>query len=342
MWTNGYDDDASIAHNDTFLRQSFRDLVDESAGLPPDQRLVMYDACDVQEVKAAIGPYRKRLDSRRNTKPKKPDDQRLVCTPFDAGRFHFGKISNERERLLRLDGYEVLTNKFPLFRNHMVLAARALVPQQMTLSHLQAVSTLLHRCSFCAYFNSWMASASINHFHCHLVDETPPVAALPLEVGALVDGVRCLRPRGFDGECYVFPAAQLAAVDAAVRAMQAVNQPHNLLFTRRHVYVFPKPLARPARSAELYPETVGGPELLGSFTVYTDADYARLDEAAVCELLRINTAPLPAWMLGGGEGATGRELGAPAAKRARGVSWGESAPLGVALERSVSFELVSF
>lgn len=50
---------------------------------------------------------------------------------------------------------------------------------------------------------------------------------------------------------------------------------------------------RPARSFELYPETVGGPELIGSFTVYTTEIYDNLSRADCDELLRINTAPLP-------------------------------------------------
>merc|ERR1719482_1821137 len=58
--------------------------------------------------------------------------------------------------------------------------------------------------------------------------------------------------------------------------MQEDNQPHNLVFARGHVYVFPKPLVRPQRSFELYPETVGGPELAGSFTVYREDDYEAL------------------------------------------------------------------
>jgi len=79
--------------------------------------------------------------------------------------------------------------------------------------------------------------------------------------------------------------------------MQADNQPHNLLFTPRHVYVFPKPLVRPQRSFELYPETVGGPELIGSFTVYQTADYEGLSLEHVEELVRINTAPMPSRLL---------------------------------------------
>jgi len=115
--------------------------------------------------------------------------------------------------------------------------------------------------------------------------------------------VRCLQPRGFAGFCYVFTFAQLEHVEACVRAMQADNQPHNLLMTPRHIYVWPKPHVRPERSFELYPETVGGPELLGSFTVYTDDVYAKLSAADCEELARINTAPLPSRLFAAPEAA---------------------------------------
>lgn len=98
----------------------------------------------------------------------------------------------------------------------------------------------------------------------------------------------------------------LPHVHRSIQAMQAANQPHNLLFTprcglgaivshgspnpplfrspspvpptayeRRFVYIFPKPIERPLRSFDLYPETVGGPELIGSWTLYTEAWSAR-------------------------------------------------------------------
>ena len=82
-----------------------------------------------------------------------------------------------------------------------------------------------------------------------------------------------------------------------VLAMQQDNQPHNFLFTSRHIYVFPKPLERPDRSFDLYPETVGGPELVGSFTVYKQDDYQALSAASTEELIRMNTAPLPSRVL---------------------------------------------
>mmetsp|Transcript_21313 Transcript_21313/g.48985 ORF Transcript_21313/g.48985 Transcript_21313/m.48985 type:complete len:368 (-) Transcript_21313:323-1426(-) len=284
------------------LRQRFRDAVVESSSLPPANRLIMYDACDAHEVSEPLGGrYRKRLDARRGNKPKKSDDQRDVCTPFNPAAFNFTKISNQREILARLPEYNVLTNRFPLFPGHMLLTAKALVPQQLSATHLSAIAPLVSHCGFSAYFNSWCASASVNHFHCHLIDELPPVAQLRLVTGPHVLGEPTLRPAEYSGSCYVFGASQLGLVGRVVAAMQAENQPHNLLFTPLHIYVWPKPLQRPARSFELYPETVGGPELLGSFTVYTEGDYAALSAAAAEELVRINTAPLPKRLLSGGD-----------------------------------------
>jgi hypothetical protein len=287
------------ASNDALLRNAFLNVLEESRDLPPEEKLIMYDACDAKEVRAPLAEvFRKRLDARRNTKPKKSDDQRFVCTPFNPNGFHFGKIRNDKERLVKLalrsGRYDVLTNKFPLFPKHMLLVADALVPQQMTAAHLSAVTELIGTTSgFCAYFNSWCASASVNHFHCHVIDEHPPVAKLPLVSGPVVAGTRCLQPQGFLGFCFVFPFAALAEASLAIEAMQLANQPHNLLVTPHHVYIFPKPLNRPERSFELYPETVGGPELLGSFTVYTPELYQSLDAPSCDELMRLNTAPLP-------------------------------------------------
>jgi len=290
------------AANDFLLRSRFNGVLKESQGLPAEERLIMYDACDQNEVRAPLGTvFRKRLDARRNTKPKKSDDQKLVCTPFNHNGFHFGKIKNDRERLLKLalqpGRYDVLTNKFPLYPKHMLMVADALVPQQMNSAHLAAITELLSASNFCAYFNSWCASASINHFHCHLIDECPPVTQYALVNGPVVAGGRCLQPQGFPGFCYVFPTSALARVALCVEAMQADNQPHNMLFTSRHIYVFPKPLSRPERSFELYPETVGGPELIGSFTVYTNEVYDRLTGEHADELCRINTSPLPSRLL---------------------------------------------
>jgi len=288
----------TTAMNDQTLRDAFTTVLNLSATLDPQDRLIMYDARDENEIATDLSPgLRKRLDPRRNTKPKKPDEQILVCTPFNPNGFHFGKIRNPGERLLTLPlqgaTYHVLTNKFPLFSKHMLLVADALVPQQMTATHLNALTELLQATSFCAYFNSWCASASVNHFHCHVIDEFPPVTRRPLVPGPLVRGVQCLTPHGFPGHCYVFDVAHVALVASLVLAMQRDNQPHNLLVTPCHLYVWPKPHVRNPKSFELYPETVGGPELLGSFTVYTPELYQSLDAPSCDELMRLNTAPLP-------------------------------------------------
>lgn len=309
--------------NDTFLRQLFDACLQASESLPPAERLIMYDACDENDIAVALETgVRKRLDPRRNTKPKKPDDQMLVCTPFNPAAFNFTKIRNPGEVLLRIPEmpYQLLTNKFPLFKRHMLLVCTELVPQQMTLRHLTALTRLLQPTSFCAYFNSWCASASVNHFHCHVIDEMPPVTEHPLVPGPMVGGVLSLVPSGFPGTCYVFDATRLALLGMVVDAMQADNQPHNLLITPRLVYVFPKPLARPARSFELYPETVGGPELIGSFTLYDRTAFDRLSVADVSDLFQMNTASLPTHLLQPSSAHHGSQVEA-AAEGSVGSTW---------------------
>ena len=336
--------DRSVMQNDFMLRSLFLKLLEESKDAAPADRLIMYDACDEHEVRCCFEVFRKRLDARRNTKPKKPDDQLLVCTPFNPDGFHFGKIKNDRERIVKLGlsvgRYDVLTNKFPLFPKHMLLVAGSLVPQQMNRVHLTAIAELLQPTTFCAYFNSWCASASVNHFHCHVVDEFPPVTAYPLVDGPSVNGTRALIPQGFPGFCYVFPLSSLETVDVAITAMQAANQPHNLLFTPRFVYVFPKPLERPMRSFELYPETVGGPELIGSFTVYDESTYGGLTSEHIDELVRINTAPLPSRLLqqpGHAAAVLDDAALVPAAKIARAASSVSSIRPSVTLDALPSF-----
>ena len=215
--------------NDFSLLMLFKKLVELSAPLPPEERVVMYDACDEQEVSEPLGFFRRRLDARRNKKPRQAAVQRHVCTPFDPAAFNFSKIRDARERLLTLGlkggEYELLANRFPLFRAHILLVARSLVPQQMSTDHLHAVSELVEACSFCAYFNSWCASASVNHFHVHVVGEMPPVTHFPLVGGPTVCGVRCLHPDGFPGFCYVFPTSHLKLVDRVVKAMQVHSHP---------------------------------------------------------------------------------------------------------------------
>ena len=72
--------------NDHCLQELFRSVLATSAQLPPEQRLVMYDACDEGEAaRAPLGPLRKRLDSRRNTKTKKAAVQLQAERPVESG-----------------------------------------------------------------------------------------------------------------------------------------------------------------------------------------------------------------------------------------------------------------
>jgi len=57
------------AQNDAALRNAFCSVLEASALLPPDQRLIMYDAEDGGAISEPLGgPFlRKRLDARRNS-----------------------------------------------------------------------------------------------------------------------------------------------------------------------------------------------------------------------------------------------------------------------------------
>ena len=128
----------------------------------------------------------------------------------------------------------------------------------------------------------------------------PPVARLSLVTGPVVQGHRCRVPSAYPGSCYVFDARdQLPTVDVAIRVMQAINQPHNILFTPARgnlpplIYIFPKALVTPTRSLELDASKVGASEVIGCFTTYTQNDFDSLSPERADELVRINTAKLP-------------------------------------------------
>ena len=200
--------------------------------------------------------------------------------------------------------YEVLTNKFPMYARHILLVAKDPVPQQLNSVHLDAVAEFMRACSFTGFFNSWKGGASVNHFHVQFMDEIPAVAQLPLVAGPLVQGERCQMPEGYAGTCYVFDAvSQATTVDLAVRAMQADNQPHNIVFTPpingrpSFVYIFPNPQSFPSRTFELYPGHLGGSEYSGTFTLFSQTDFDSFSPEDADELTRINTARLPVALL---------------------------------------------
>ena len=281
------------------LRAAYKSAIVRSVVLPESQRLIMYDPHDELEVRSQAGPFVRRIDSRRGNKPKPKLSGRVsVLTSVDPNKFNFTKIKNAEEVLhslvLNNRRYDMLTNKFPLCTNHMLMVSRELVPQQMNLGHLEAVVELLQGSSLFAYFNSWGAAASVNHLHIHVVDEKPPIMDFALEQGSGVLGYPHLVVKGYPGKCYVLPVKDLYAVGHIVSLMQQENQPHNLFFSSEYVYIFPRsidPLAK-QRSLDIYGEKVGGLEFTGIFTVYSHERYQGLTYEVLCELLRLNSAPL--------------------------------------------------
>lgn len=292
-WESGSSEQQAV------LRSAYKAALGRSLSAPASQRLIMYDPHDEEEVRSSAGPFVRRLDSRRGNKPKPSLAARVaVCTPVNPDKFNFTKIKNAEEVLLSLvlnsKRYDMLTNKFPLCSNHMLMVAREVVPQQMTQTHLEAVVELLQGSCLFAYFNSWGAASSVNHFHVHVVDERPPLLGFPLEGGAEVLGYPCLMLKGYPGKHYVVPVKDLYLVGQMVAYMQQNDQPHNLFFSASHVYIFPRSVDPAAKqeSLDIYGEKVGGLEFTGIFTVYSKERYESLSYATLCKLLRLNSAPL--------------------------------------------------
>jgi len=279
------------------LRLAYSAVLTRSLPLPEDQRLVMYDPHDATEIAKKVGPFTVRLDARRAGKPKAaPAPKVMVCTPFDPTKFNFTKIRNADERLLRttLAGqpYDFLTNKFPLCTCHSLLVSQDLVAQEMAPKHLAAIQELLGGSTFYAYFNSWGAAASVNHFHMHVIDEKVPLFEASLFRSPMdIEGAASYRIVGHAASHYVLPWANVDAAWNVIERMQKDNVPHNLAFSATHIYIFPRDdtLALTERSLDIYGEKPGGLEMCGIFTVYSQAAYDSLSEGQMCEVLAMNT-----------------------------------------------------
>merc|ERR1711998_274677 len=277
------------------LRSAYSTVLKRSLALPEEQRLVMYDPHDASEIKKKVGPYTVRLDARRAGKPKAaPAPKVVVCTPLDPTKFNFTKIKNADERLLRttLAGqpYDFLTNKFPLCTCHSLLVSQDLVPQQMAPKHLEAIHELLGGSSFYAYFNSWGAAASVNHFHMQVIDEKTPLFDFPLERAPDdVMGVPCYRVAGHPASHYVLPWESVGVAWNLIENMQKDNVPHNIAFSASHIYMFPRDDSSAERSLDIYGEKPGGLEMCGIFTVYSQAAYDSFTEVEISQVLAMNT-----------------------------------------------------
>jgi len=281
------------------LKQAYSIVLERSLTLPEDQRLVMYDPHDANEIAKKVGPYTVRLDARRAGKPKAaPAPRVVVCPPLDPTKFNFTKIKNADERMLRttLAGvqYDFLTNKFPLCTCHSLLVSRELMPQQMAPQHLRAIHELLSGSSFFAYFNSWGAAASVNHFHMHVIDEKTPLFECSLERAPHdAAGAPCYLMPGHPASHSVLAWRDVDAAWRLIEGMQQANVPHNLAFSASHVYIFPRDDSSAEESLDIYGEKPGGLELCGIFTVYSQEAYDNLSEAQLCKVLSMNTCAYP-------------------------------------------------
>jgi hypothetical protein len=292
MNTRPYGSNGGVAKQ---VREIYQAVLERSLTLPEDKRLVAYDPHDSTEICKKVGPYTLRLDARRANKPKAaPQPKVTVLHPFDPTKFNFTKIKNADERLLRttLAGhpYDFLTNKFPLCTCHSLLVSQDQVAQHMVLIHLKAVEELLGGSSFYAYFNSWGAAASVNHFHMHVIDERVPMFDYPLENAPYsCGGVPCFRMVGHPASHYVLPWKHVDAAWTFIQDMQKDNVPHNIAFSASHIYIFPRDFSNANASLDIYAENPGGLEVCGIFTVYKQEIYDNYTQEMIEEVLKLNT-----------------------------------------------------
>lgn len=318
------------------LARAFDECVATSALAAADaDRLIAYDAADCADVRAC-GRFKVRLDARRNKKPNpqaaalaadpSTDPNALVdaMAPVDAAKFNFTKVS-PKEVLLRglalgheassaspdepepaptaCRAFNVLPNKFPIGRRHLLLVDAELSPQRLSRRAVEAVAELLTQCRpFAASFNSWGAAASIGHLHVHLLDEALPVDSFELHPLPAANGSQAAPGCAFALSGY--PATHLAFrwTDAAGRAAlcaqldgcHAAGVPYNVAFSALgFAVVFPRAKAQSEFAWQTYGERLGGFEMCGIFTAYEPQTYAALSEDSIARMLALATVPMP-------------------------------------------------
>lgn len=289
---------------DELLRSRYRACLEESLRRPLEERAIAYDAAACETI-ASVGPFIKRLDPRRKLKQKTgtPDDSEvvrpshatLVRPPIFPDRFNFTRVRAE-ERLIELElaggAYSVLPNKYPACRCHLLLVARDLRPQVLSLQDLQALQELLGRCSFNAFYNSWSAAASVNHLHFQLLDDDTPLLRFPIQPAATAAARGLIgHASGFPACHQVFPASALGDLWQEVQALLDSNQPHNLFWSSDRVYLFPRNPDPRARAKDILGEEMGALECAGVFTLYERALFDALSLDKIRTLLRLTTRP---------------------------------------------------
>ena len=269
------------------------------------------DAAEVAARAEAIGNFfLRRLDANRATKRGEggPLQPASCVPPSELRGFNFTKVNADEVLFTVGSSYEgrymVVVNKFPLARRHVLLCTADLRAQLMRRDDLRTVAAILTaNPALSAYFNSWGASASVNHLHVHIVDEGLPSLRRRLRVVAPAhrpSGATRLVLDNFPAAqhfCFVYSDAAAgrrvaAAADAVAAktptsdhtgieamwrlldAMHRAEQPYNLLFGQGLAVVVPRPVD-PTKRGRNEPFTVGdhgGMEFGGRFTLYNGGD----------------------------------------------------------------------
>ena len=292
------------------LRLRYETALDASRSRPPAERLIAYDPAECEAVEK-VGPYIKRLEPRRKQKQKKgtpddcdivrPDETTIVSPEIDPTRFNFTKIHpEERLHTIELAGsqYHFVVNKYPALPRHLLLVSDELRPQVLTHQDLQTIhefinhqpSTIDH--AFLAFFNSWSAAATVNHLHFQIFEGPAPIQGLSLESVGQSYAAPTYRVPAHPAANIVFDAASVDAVWEEVHRLISANQPHNLLFSPTHTYLFPRNPDPMQKGKEIYDEEPGGIEYAGIFIAYDRPTFEGLTLPRIEELLRMTTSQL--------------------------------------------------
>ena len=291
------------------LRLRYEAALEASKDRSPAERIIAYDPAECEAVEK-VGPFIKRLEPRRKQKQKKgtPDDCEvvrpaqvtIVCPEIDPARFNFTRIRpEERLHTIELAGsrYHFVVNKYPALPHHLLLVSDDLRPQILTHQDLQAIHEFIshqpltiNHDPYLAFFNSWSAAATVNHLHFQIFEGPAPIQDFSLESVGKSHTAPAFRVQAHPSDNIVFDTASIDAVWKEVHHLISVNQPHNLLFTPTHTYLFPRNPDPARKGKEIYGEETGGIEYAGIFITYDRQTFESLTLPRIEELLRKTTS----------------------------------------------------
>lgn len=247
-----------------------------------------FDAVHAGHARTA-GDFEIQFNPLRALRPPRASHARLedIALPFDAAGFHFDKPFLEREVLgsgeLAGRATDVLYNKFPFAPLHALVVPERGTRRAQWLTRADhdwawALANTLPLPGIGVAYNSLGALASVNHLHFQwFVRETP----LPVERRA---------DAGLPWPAHVLPCADAEHAWEAIAALHAARTPYNLLYRAGRMWLFAR---RPQGELAPAPWHSGCAwlEMAGVVSVYTEADFTRLDARDIAAELASATAP---------------------------------------------------